>query len=423
MAEVAVDQLNQLINIVTRLEEQRFACDLAELSRKIPKRPLVLFFGYQQFADNSKYLYLRATMSARGYDVLWCTLQPEVARSLEKAGLPHLLITADIDHAYATMLQAAVAVFSYDPLECLGSSEQLLATLAGASTLQLWHGIGVKRLQLQLFGHREVSLTAGSWANWTATARADYVLSTSAHWDAHWTSAFGARQLVRAGMPRNEVMLRPATSEEHIAAELPAPQEAALRSADPAVLIIPTWQRGGVRQWIGKEQILAAAAYGRRNGVDMFVKIHPRDPLGAELASLQMDRLHVMDANVDVYPWLAQFSAMVTDYSSIMFDYLLTGRPVLAVDIPPQSRAGFEPDYSLVPDGPYQMSFVPQTFARTLDRALSSDAGREERLAYSKLMFETDPLSASDDLLLLVDELVARSQQGPVQVWRPGAVT
>jgi CDP-glycerol glycerophosphotransferase len=39
--------------------------------------------------------------------------------------------------------------------------------------------------------------------------------------------------------------------------------------------------------------------------------------------------LYLLDPGTDVYPWLNRFDALVTDYSSIMFDFLLTGRPVL----------------------------------------------------------------------------------------------
>jgi CDP-glycerol glycerophosphotransferase (TagB/SpsB family) len=418
---VANLDVNQLVATVNQLDEQRLARDLAELSARIPKRPLVLFFGFQQFADNSKYLYLRASLSARGYDVLWCTLSPDVARTLSEAKLPHLLIGEDIDETYTTMLQAAVAVFSYDPLECLGSSAALLGALSGAATLQMWHGISLKRLQLQMFGHREVAAMAGVWANWVATSRADYILSTSRHLDRQWVEAFGARRVARAGMPRNEVILRQPTAVERIGAQLPLRQESALCSDDPAVLVVPTWQRGGVARRIGREEILAAAEYGRTSGVDVFVKLHPRDQLAAEVASWETERLHVLDAHVDVYPWLSRFSALITDYSSILFDYLLTGNPVLAIEMPPASRARFEPDYSLVPAGEYQTTFTTETLASTLEAALSEDGAREERLAYSKLLFETDPLTASDDLLQLIDSLVERSQERHVEVWRPGA--
>jgi hypothetical protein len=89
--------------------------------------------------------------------------------------------------------------------------------------------------------------------------------------------------------------------------------------------------------------------------------------------------------------------------------------------MPPASRARFEPDYSLVPAGEYQTTFTTETLASTLEAALSEDGAREERLAYSKLLFETDPLTASDDLLQLIDSLVERSQERHVEVWRPGA--
>ena len=46
--------------LLTWLEEMQLRSELAELSRRVRKRPLVLFFGRNSFSDNTKYLFLRA---------------------------------------------------------------------------------------------------------------------------------------------------------------------------------------------------------------------------------------------------------------------------------------------------------------------------------------------------------------------------
>ena len=48
---------------------------------------------------------------------------------------------------------------------------------------------------------------------------------------------------MRAGLPRNEVILRPARGLEWLGAGLPERTVAALETDAPAILVVPTWQR------------------------------------------------------------------------------------------------------------------------------------------------------------------------------------
>ena len=113
-----------------------------------------------------------------------------------------------------------------------------------------------------------------------------------------------------------------------------------------------------------------------------------------------------------------RFDALVTDYSSILFDYLLTGRPVLTLDLDAQAHQSYEPDWGLVPPGPFRVPFRSASFADALAGALAGDAGRSERLAYAQKVFETDPLQACDSLLQVIDALVERCQCADHKVWQ-----
>src|SRR5690349_4549585 len=83
--------------LLGKLDDRHLADEFAQLSRKLRKRPLVLFFGRSTFADNSKYLFLRAAAQPRGYDIAWCTINPQLTAELQARGLPCLLLSQDID--------------------------------------------------------------------------------------------------------------------------------------------------------------------------------------------------------------------------------------------------------------------------------------------------------------------------------------
>jgi hypothetical protein len=377
----------------------------------------VLFFGRNSFADNSTYLFLRALSQARGWDALWATPSAELAATLAAHGLPHLHTGRNSEATLDAFLHAAVAVFTVNPLESVGLSPSLLGALAGAQQLQLWHGISVKKLNLQLLPHLGAR-SAELRPYWLANCGADHVLSTAACFDAYWREVFGCRSLLRAGMPRNEVILRPAQGLEWLGAELPERAEAALRTDAPAILVVPTWQRGKATALTEPAFLAHAIQFSRRTGAQVFFKAHPTYFGRWEGGRQEIDGLHLVDPGVDIYPWMHRFDALVTDYSSILFDFLLTGRPALALQV--DAHQSYEPDWGLVPAGDFRTPFSVDGFADTLYRALTEDGGREARLAYAQRVFETDPLAAGDALLQVIDTLVEQSRQPDHRVWQAG---
>lgn len=404
-----------------RLEGLQTQRELELLSQRMRKRPLVLFFGRETFSDNTKYLYLRALAEPRGYEVTWCTPHAALAQQLQAQGLPCLLLTqTDQNAVLNTLLEAAVAVFTLNPLESVGHVPPLLGCLAGAQQVQLWHGISVKRLNLQLLRHLPAA-NGDLRLYWLANARADHVLSTASAFDGYWREVFGCRSLLRAGQPRNEVLVRPAEGLEWLGCELPPRSEAALAAGAPAVLVVPTWQRGKSTELSDGDFIVRALHFARETGVQVFYKAHPAYVNHWDMNKEDVQGLHFIGPGVDLYPLLPRFSALVTDYSSILFDFLLTGAPVLTLDLQPGEHQSFEPDWSLVPPGLARRSFRGDGFGPALADVLCDDTDRAARAAYAHQIFETDPAAACTQLLQVIDRLVERSQQPDHAVWLPAA--
>jgi CDP-glycerol glycerophosphotransferase (TagB/SpsB family) len=398
-----------------RTDDPQLALDFATLSQRVKKRRLVLFFGRPSFSDNSKYLYLHALRRECNYEIVWCSADNDLIAQLESFELPCLHLTRDVDRSIDMLMHAAVAVFTVNPHESLRGSTALTGCLAGARKLQLWHGVSVKRLTLQLiphFGVRDVNLRAP----WLASSAVDYVLSTAAFFDPYWHEVFGCRRILRAGFPRNEVMGREAEALEMLGAQLPDELLQPLAAGRPNVLVVPTWQRQHGTALTESDFFVHALRFARANKVNFFFKMHPTYFKRWEGQGAKAQGLYLLDPGVDVYPWMRRFDALVTDYSSIMFDFLWTGKPVLALDLKPGQHQNFEPDYSLVPPGEFREAFDMGSFDRVLKRALTNDQGLPGREAYLAQLFETDPLQASAQIMALVDTVVEASQQPDYEV-------
>ena len=395
---------------VAALEEWQMSTHFTALSGRVKKRPLVLFFGRDTFADNSKYLYLEALAAPRGYEVLWCAFDMDLVAQLQAAGLPVHALCQDIQATLDLLLHAAVAVFCVNPNESLRGSVALNACLDGAAKLQLWHGVSVKHLLLMLIPHLGVR-EAGLRLPFEFASRANHVLSTASCFDAYWRRAFGCRSLVRAGFPRNEVMLREPRYEEMIGAEIPDAMAQRLAGGGRNVLVVPTWQRGRPT-WLTEEDCLRRlSVLARKEHINFFVKMHPAYFAQMGANTREAAGLHLLHPGVDVYPWLRFFDALVTDYSSIMFDFLHTGAPVLSLDLQRGDHHDFEPDWSLVPEVDFRHRFTAGDFERQLHQALHEDRLQAQRAEMRGRIFESDPLAASQGLLHLVDRLVAQAMQ------------
>jgi CDP-glycerol glycerophosphotransferase (TagB/SpsB family) len=385
-------------------EENAAFHEFAELSRHTVKRPIVLFFGRATFSDNTKYLYLAAAQAMADHDVIWCTWSKALFAQLTKHGLKAFDVGADPLKSTNLFLYASVAVFCENPAAALYLNSALSGCLDGAKKIQLWHGVSVKHLDLMTIEHLNIR-DAQFRRQVRMATRVDYFLSTSSRLDAFWLNSHGCTTLVRAGQPRNEVIVRKPTAVEMIGAELPEAQASLLNAtARKKILVAPTWQRGKPLYIWTQPFFDRAAKWAEANNATVFVKLHPF-LLQAGLPANIGDRVIFLNAGVDIYPWLSKFDAMITDYSSIMFDFLLTGRPIFTFDSRTQVAWGFEPDYSLIPEGGFRYEFDATNFEKVINDNLSTHPLAAAQRELAGKIYETPPADACAHLLSVIQEL------------------
>ncbi|MES4611891.1 CDP-glycerol glycerophosphotransferase family protein [Ewingella sp. CoE-038-23] len=362
---------------------------LESLSCQVPKKRRVLFFGRESFSDNSKYLYLYMLENCPHIEVIWCSAERGVIDLLQQNKLPCHYLGEDFTQSADLLLHAAVAVFCVNPSQSLLRNLPLFACLHGAKQIQLWHGISVKRLLMQLIPHLGVADVSLRIPFYCAT-RANAVLSTSPKLDGFWQQVFGNKQMLRAGFPRNEVLLRKARSHELIGAELKGVLAQAINRKRPKVLIVPTWQRGKATLLSSPEFLIKILNWAVAKDVDLWLKPHPLYVYQNINDQRKIPHLHTLPAGVDIYPHMKRFDLLITDYSSIMFDFMLTGKPVMTLDLQPGEHQNFEPDYSLLP-GQHDFSypFTLETLETTLNTALQKDHKQAARQALLEDIFPT----------------------------------
>ncbi len=300
------------------------------VSRRVRREPGLIAFGApgDRFADNGAHLFLAAS-GTRGLRCVWITgSRPLVARLREQGHAAELRWSR---RGLSTALRAEWYVIT------AYVADVNRWTHTGARVLNLWHGVPLKTIERDIRtgpvarvfrARRPRSLGALAYAD--DTRRPDVVLAPSkALAERCFASAFGVpgERCLAAGYPRTDAFFGPPPAAPDPL--LVADPDAWRRAADAPFVVgyFPTWrdddapflERSGLRI----ERL--AETVGALGGVLLF-KPHHNTLLDAGAAG---PALIVLGPGEDLHAWLALCSVLVTDYSSVAFDFLLLDRPVL----------------------------------------------------------------------------------------------
>lgn len=321
----------QVQTLSQQLSIERACRDFAHVSRMHPKEARVVFVGTTYFGDNVKYAFLavRQAAAAQGIDVVFLPYHAEQQAQVESLGarcFPHLSTAWSSDDLHDA-LSAAVVVTSD---HFLNPNPYAAALLAGARHVQLWHGVSIKEIGLRnLAGGRSfgphlarVLATCGPYAR---------MVGTTAAGEAEWRRWFAFERYDAIGYPRNDVLHR-------------EPTEADLVNVDRATLsrmrrlrqdgrrvffYAPTFRDGDGGQWLARAGIERLAQRVAAQGDALVVNLHPVEQPRIDALAPAMPSVNFVAPRTDAYPLLRHADALITDYSSLLFDWLHLDRPVL----------------------------------------------------------------------------------------------
>lgn len=261
----------------------------------------------------------------------------------------------------------------------------------GAFVVQLWHGIPLKKL------HLDTDVTVATTRGLGSLLKRMYRSGGDA------ISLFVVASEPIGDRVRSAFGLRPATI-----AAIGDPRDDALLNADPLVsrttvldmlgltgtqarlvLYAPTWRDGEADPAVPNAgEWEALTRWAASVDVHLIVRAHP---LGlGEYERGVSDRVHLLSAQQcsDITPLLGAFDALITDYSSIAFDYALTGGPIVwfAPDLEQyEASRGFYEPYDAVTEGQFVRTWEEvrtETSAVLMNSAiLAASQARTKRLA------------------------------------------
>ncbi|MGM9787521.1 MAG: CDP-glycerol glycerophosphotransferase family protein [Candidatus Cryptobacteroides sp.] len=296
------------------------------LSFLFHKRKGRLSFGCPraQFDGNPKYLFLE--YSEKGYDCCWLSSDKELIKRLKFKGLK-----AEYTFSPRGILRALtssywiVGAYSSDILWCLSG---------GAKILNLWHGVALKQIEFciesgpladrylrktfkERFYHPEVF------------RRPDLLLASSEEQKEKFCKAFRipAEHCIIGTYPRNEILLCGEAEREGFIRKYEDGEgiwELACRLKDfkKVYVYMPTWRDDGSSA-MGAFDFKAVDKVLQERQEALLVKDHFNFKGDS---SYQEGNVFHLGAGCDIYPLLPYTDVLITDYSSVIYDYILMER-------------------------------------------------------------------------------------------------
>lgn len=193
----------------------------------------------------------------------------------------------------------------------------------GQFYLQTWHGFALKRIEADAQQALEPEYPPYARRD---SEQIDLIVSGSRHMEQIYQKGFWYDgEVLLTGTPRNDIFFGDTRRiSEKVRACLGIPEDRHL------VLYAPTFRADHSTDAYRLDAARLLSACRTRFGGDwtLLVRLHPSvDALSSGLFAY--DGVQILDASMydDIQELLCASDAVITDYSSVMFDFALTGRP------------------------------------------------------------------------------------------------
>jgi CDP-glycerol glycerophosphotransferase (TagB/SpsB family) len=268
--------------------------------------------------------------------------------------------------------------------------------------IQLWHGIPLKRIGRLFAGEPHWQIETPRYTATVCSSDSDREIMAAAF------APIPKSNVWLSGLPRNDLILKDEKA-------LPADYRrdlARLRGQIGGrrfVLYAPTWRAAevGIYAFSDEERHALEALLAKHDAV-LGIRAHANRRMQSEHVEGKQPQIFYVNDYPDVNVMLRITDVLITDYSSIYIDFLLTGRPILhfAYDVDRYvGERGFLYELSDAMSDQWFTSFAD--LLKYLDVALSGGGISEPRYSAARKLFHGHANEASRDVAQRLRALAA----------------
>lgn len=301
----------------------------------VPKKDrIVLFYSYPPYAGNCKALYEFIKQKNTRLKSIWVLNDVESLNNIRKHGIEAYSIKSLTGIKY--MLQAKFFFETHPSMFSeIKSKKQVL--------ISLWHGMPLKAM-----GFIDKTESKKQLMSLRKYARnVDYLISTSQITKNAMVACFhiDPQRVIITGQPRNDKLFNAELQKSYLS-NLLSLFKKSLNDYNGIVMYLPTFRSGyhgrqegdSFLSTIDNNDIEKLQAFLEYNKLLFIIKAHPLEEQlvvkyiteGCSIENiLLLTNKMLAEYNIDVYDILGAIDFLITDYSSIYFDYLLLDKPVI----------------------------------------------------------------------------------------------
>jgi CDP-glycerol glycerophosphotransferase (TagB/SpsB family) len=302
---------------------------LWHLQKLLPRKDNLWIFGAwngQRFSDNSKYLFDYATENNYAIRAIWLTKNKEVLLKIRNQG-KECYLTNSLKGVYFSLKAKYIIVSS-------GKKDINKHFVNGAKLIHLWHGNPLKKIGLDdnyssvngLFYSKIVRYLFPMVYEFNY----DYMVSNSEIFTPYMQSSYrmNINQILETGCPRNDVFFSKNPDIYNV--------ELAKKFKDSKIVYyLPTFRNSATptniftQEDYNEEQV---ESFLQLENIVLVNKGHFVESKTGLSGTNQNSRIiHLRDSDItsDINNMLKDADALITDYSSTFFDFLLTERPII----------------------------------------------------------------------------------------------
>ena len=291
---------------------------------------LIVYGGSRDLIiDNVKYQFIINNETMPNYRHVWLTRKQDIVNYMNN----HNMQVAKANSLYGMfiMLRAGFVIFD-DGIDYFSYSN----LSEGAKRINLWHGIPAKMIGTSNKDedYKTISIRTLKYRLLYSHIKGDYCLCPSNTLVRFFSYSFKipAQNMLICGYPRTRYFFMNEKEQEVYIEEYETKSfyntYKKIKSLQGRKIIyMPTFRdkdKHYLEKAIPDREKLNYAC--KSTGTTLFVKVHRVTPVPRDK---EFSNIRLLDNKMDIYPLLPLFDMLITDYSSIMFDFSLLKKKIL----------------------------------------------------------------------------------------------
>ena len=275
------------------------------------------------FMHNTKYLFLHLNNTKSEYKCVWLTDDKNIINKLQSNGYMNVYKRTSLKGIWYA-LRAKYWFYDYSP-----SSVANKCLCHGATLINLWHGTGsLKKCGLD---DNNNGIKKDSWQGkiyQLFKVKDSFYNVDSEHEGIYRKKAFLAKdnQIIINGSPRLDVLYNDFNNAEMFMENDFNNIKSLKEKGKRLFFYVPTFRetKEDISTWLKSDKLENLL---KTNNAVLVCKLHPFDVNSLNFKLSQ--EFYKMNSDSDLYVVLKYMDAMISDYSSVYFDFLLLDRPII----------------------------------------------------------------------------------------------